>query len=174
MGNRYAKSQIVLHWLTLLMVILTYAAMLLKNSVPDDLASLVKNLHFNFGLAVFLLMFIRLGLRRRYATPATTPPLEEWQEWGAKIFHALLYLLFLTLPVLGVLTQAYGGKEWVLLGWQVPQFVTPDPWLRRIIKSTHETLANTGYFIIGAHALAALYHHYLRKDDTLRRMMPWK
>ena len=49
MGNRYAKSQIVLHWLTLLMVILTYAAMLLKDSVPDDLASLVKNLHFNFG-----------------------------------------------------------------------------------------------------------------------------
>ncbi|MBI3309856.1 MAG: cytochrome b, partial [Serratia liquefaciens] len=67
MGHRYAKSQIVLHWLTLLMVILTYAAMLLKNSVPDDMASWVKNLHFNFGLTVFLLMFIRLGLRRRYA-----------------------------------------------------------------------------------------------------------
>lgn len=174
MGNRYARSQIILHWLTLLMVILTYAAMLLKDSVPEDMAPLVKSLHFNFGLAVFLLMFIRLGLRHRYATPATTPPLEEWQEWGAKIFHVLLYVLFLALPVLGVLTLAYGGKEWVLLGWQVPQFVTPDPALRRIIKSTHETLANTGYFIIGGHALAALYHHYLRKDDTLRRMMPGK
>lgn len=90
------------------------------------------------------------------------------------MFHVLLYVLFLALPVLGVLTLAYGGKEWVLLGWQVPQFVTPDPALRRIIKSTHETLANTGYFIIGGHALAALYHHYLRKDDTLRRMMPGK
>lgn len=174
MGKRYAKSQIVLHWLTLLMVILTYSAMLLKDSVPDDMASLVKNLHFNFGLMVFLLMFIRLGLRRRYATPPTTPPLEEWQEWGAKIFHVLLYVLFLALPVLGVLTLVYGGKEWVLLGWQVPQVVTPNPVLRSVIKSTHETLANTGYFIIGAHTMAALYHHYLRKDDTLRRMMPGK
>lgn len=174
MGNRYARSQIILHWLTLLMVILTYAAMLLKDSVPDDMASLLKNLHFNLGLSVFLLMFIRLGLRRRYATPATTPSLEGWQEWGAKIFHGLLYALFLALPVLGVLTLAYGGKEWALLGWQVPQFVMPDPALRRIIKSAHEVLANTGYFIIGAHALAALYHHYLRRDDTLRRMMPGK
>lgn len=111
MGNRYARSQIILHWLTLLMVILTYAAMLLKDSVPDDMASLVKSLHFNFGLAVFLLMFIRLGLRHRYATPATTPPLEEWQEWGAKMFHVLLYVLFLALPVLGVLTLAYGERS---------------------------------------------------------------
>ncbi|CAI0699276.1 cytochrome b [Serratia quinivorans] len=174
MGNRYAKSQIVLHWLTLLMVILTYAAMLLKDSVPDDITPLIKNLHFNFGLAVFLLMLIRLGLRRRHGTPATTPPLEEWQDVGAKVFHWLLYVIFLTLPVLGMLTLAYGGKTWVLLGWQVPQWITPDPVMRRLIKTTHETLANVGYFIIGAHTLAALYHHYLRKDDTLRRMMPGK
>ena len=42
MSNRYARSQIVLHWLTLLMVILTYAAMLLKDSVPEAWAPMVK------------------------------------------------------------------------------------------------------------------------------------
>jgi cytochrome b561 len=174
MSNRYARSQIALHWLTLLMVILTYAAMLLKDSVPDSLAPMVKNLHFNFGVSVFALMFVRLILRYFMMTPAITPLLEEWQDIGAKIFHWLLYVVFLALPVLGVLALAYGGKHWVLLGWQVPQWVTPDPVMRRLIRTTHETLANVGYFIISAHALAALYHHYVRKDDTLRRMMPGK
>ncbi|MFZ1874774.1 MAG: cytochrome b [Chania sp.] len=174
MGARFAKSQIILHWLTLLMVILTYSAMLLKDSVPDDYIDLVKNLHFNFGLSVFVLMFFRLCLRQRHATPPITPALEVWQAFGSKVFHWLLYLLFLSLPILGMLTLAYGGKEWMLLGWQVPQWITPDPGMRSLVKDIHETLANTGYFIIGAHALAALYHHYLRGDDTLRRMMPGK
>ena len=102
MSNRYARSQIVLHWLTLLMVILTYAAMLLKDSVPEAWAPMVKNLHFNFGVSVFALMLIRLAVRSFHAAPPTTPPLEEWQEVGAKIFHWLLYVVFLMLPLLHV------------------------------------------------------------------------
>ncbi len=69
--------KIVLHWLTLLMVILTYAAMLLKDSVPEAWAPMVKNLHFNFGLPVFALMLIRLAVRSFHTPPPTTPPLEE-------------------------------------------------------------------------------------------------
>lgn len=171
---RFAKSQIVLHWLTLLMVILTYGAMLLKDSVPDDSVALVKDLHFNFGISVFVLMFLRLGLRHRNPSPPITPRLEHWQALGSTVFHWLLYLLFLSLPILGFLTLSYGGKTWMLLGWQVPQWITPDPVTRSGLRTLHETLANTGYFIVGAHGLAALYHHYFRRDDTLRRMMPGK
>ena len=174
MNNNYTRAQNFMHWLTLLMVILTYMAMLLKNSVPEDVAPLMKTLHFNFGLSVFVLMLARLGLRQVYASPPITPPLAKWQRLGVATFHWLLYLLFLMLPVLGVLTLTYGGKQWVLLGWQVPQWVEPDLTLRRAIKNTHEVLANAGYFIVTLHALAALYHHYLRRDDTLRRMMPGK
>lgn len=174
MSVRFAKSQILLHWLTLVMVILTYSAILLKDSVPDDSAALVKDLHFNFGLSVFVLMFIRLGLRHRHPTPPITPALPKLQALGAKMFHWVLYLLFLSLPILGFLTLAYGGKQWLLLGWQVPQWITPDTGIRRTLKMVHETLANTGYFIVGIHALAAIYHHYVRGDDTLRRMMPGK
>ncbi len=111
MSNRYARSQIVLHWLTLLMVILTYAAMLLKDSVPEAWAPMVKNLHFNFGVSVFALMLIRLAVRSFHAAPPTTPPLEEWQEVGAKIFHWLLYVVFLMLPLLGMLTLPTAGNR---------------------------------------------------------------
>ena len=71
MSNRYARSQIVLHWLTLLLVILTYSTMLLKDSVPEAWGPVVKNLHFNFGVSVFALMLIRLAVRAFRAAPPT-------------------------------------------------------------------------------------------------------
>lgn len=73
-----------------------------------------------------------------------------------------------------VLTQAYGGRTWLLLGWQVPQWLTPNTDVRDYLKQTHVFIANLGYFVIGIHGVAALYHHYIRRDDTLRRMMPGK
>jgi cytochrome b561 len=117
MKNRYALSQISLHWATLLMIILTYTAMLTRDYFPEDNQPLVRLLHFNFGICVWLLMWVRVFLRTRYATPVITPPLPRWQIAASHAVHGALYLLFLSLPVLGVLTLEFGGRDWVLFGW---------------------------------------------------------
>lgn len=174
MKNRYHISQITLHWVTLLMIILTYSAMLLKDSVPDEQYDNIRLLHFNFGIIVWLLMFSRLALRHIFATPPITPALSHWQELASKLLHWVLYLLFLALPILGVFMMAYGGRSWEFLGMQIPQFVTPNLELRSSLRNIHETLATSGYFLIGFHAVAALFHHYIRRDDTVVRMMPGK
>lgn len=174
MKTRYSLSQISLHWATLLMIILTYAAMLTRDYFPEDNQPLVRLLHFNFGICVWLLMWVRIFLRTRNTTPAITPPLPRWQIATSHAVHGVLYLLFLSLPVLGVLTLEFGGRDWVLFGWQVPQFISPDPSARRTVRTAHEFLANCGYYLIGLHALAAIYHHYFRKDDTFTRMLPGK
>ncbi|MEH4236352.1 cytochrome b/b6 domain-containing protein, partial [Escherichia coli] len=54
----------------------------------------------------------------------------------------------------------------------VSPFVTPNSEIKALIKNIHETWANIGYFLIAAHAGAALFHHYIQKDNTLLRMMP--
>lgn len=174
MKTRYSLSQISLHWATLLMIILTYAAMLTRDYFPEDNQPLVRLLHFNFGICVWVLMWVRIFLRTRNTTPAITPPLPRWQVAASHAVHGVLYLLFLSLPVLGVLTLEFGGRDWVLFGWQVPQFISPDPSARRTVRTAHEFLANCGYYLIGLHALAAIYHHYFRKDDTFTRMLPGK
>lgn len=174
MKTRYSLSQISLHWATLLMIILTYAAMLTRDYFPEDNQPLVRLLHFNFGICVWLLMWVRIFLRTRNTTPAITPPLPRWQIAASHAVHGVLYLLFLSLPVLGVLTLEFGGRDWVLFGWQVPQFISPDPSARRTVRTAHEFLANCGYYLIGLHAVAAIYHHYFRKDDTFTRMLPGK
>jgi cytochrome b561 len=66
------------------------------------------------------------------------------------------------------------GKPITFFGWQLPALVLENQHLADQIKEVHEAIGSTGYFLIGSHALAALYHHYVMHDNTLLRMLPGK
>lgn len=59
------------------------------------------------------------------------------------------------------------------MGVSVHVFMSPDNEIKSIQEGIHMTLANAGYFFIAAHAAAALFHHYVQRDNTLIRMLPW-
>ncbi len=171
---RFSRWQIRLHWLTLLLVAIAYGAIEAKGLVPKGAPArdLLKLLHFNAGALVGALMLLRLGLRLRRPDPAIVPTPPRWQEAAARIAHRLLYATFLALPVLGVLALAYGGKQWSLLGLPVHDLVAPDKAVGHTLKEIHETWAEAGYFIVGLHAAAALFHHYVRHDSALAGILP--
>ena len=174
--TRFSRLQIHLHWITLLLIAIVYAAMELRGWFPRSsfVFSAMRTLHYNAGVAVWLLMFIRLGLKHRYKTPAIVPAPPRWQHHLATMTHIVLYATFLALPLLGIAMMAYGDNEWSLLGFTVTSFVTPDEDTQFLLKDIHETLANLGYMLIALHAGAALFHHYVQRDNTLLRMMPGK
>ncbi|NUH52737.1 cytochrome b [Citrobacter portucalensis] len=171
---RFSKIQIRLHWLTLMLIAITYAAMELRGCFPkgSNTYLLMKETHYNVGVFVWFLMIMRLIIKHKYHNPAIIPPSPAWQMMAAKIMHILLYISFLALPLLGIAIMAYGGKDWSFLGFNVVSFVTQDEETKSLIKDIHETLASIGYFLIAAHAGAALFHHYVQKDNTLLRMIP--
>ena len=76
----------------------------------------------------------------------------------------------LALPVLGYLTLNAAGKPLLVFEMQLPVLVVTNRDLSSQLKDLHESIATAGYFLIGLHSLAALYHHYLVRDNTLRRM----
>ncbi|SFC81924.1 cytochrome b [Pragia fontium] len=172
--KRFSRLQIFLHWLTLILLVLTYVAMEFRGIFPKNSAGylFMRESHYNFGILVWIVMVIRIVLRRCYHDPVIIPAPPVWQIVLAKLMHVALYVTFLALPVLGILLMAYGGKEWTFLGMNIPGFVTPDNVTKSTIKEIHETWANIGYFLIGLHACASLFHHYIQKDNTLLRMMP--
>lgn len=174
--TKFSTLQIRLHWLTLALIAVTYAAMELRGWFPKDSSAYLamRATHYNAGVFVWLLMFFRLGLKHKYKDPNIVPPPPRWQMYTAKLMHIALYATFLALPVLGIALIAYGGKSWNLLGFTISPFVTADGGVKTTIKDLHETLANAGYFLIAFHATAALCHHYIQKDNTLLRMMPNK
>lgn len=174
MLNKYARSQILFHWLTVLLLIVAYATIELRGLADKGTwqRNAVIITHFSAGFCVMVFMVVRLCLRTRKTVPPITPPVARWQTGISHLVHTLLYALFVVLPVLGLTSRYLRGKEWSLFGLNMPVATTPDPAKASMLINWHETLGQLGYWLIGLHALAAIFHHYFMHDDTLRRMMP--
>ncbi|KAA5971847.1 cytochrome b561 [Pantoea sp. M_9] len=174
MSTKYAPAQILLHWLTFILIVLAYCTMEFRGLAPrgswQRLFMVVT--HFSAGSCVLLLMLSRLVMRFRHRTPPIVPKPANWQTGLAHLTHLAIYLLFITLPVLGILSRFWLGRDWWLFGIPMPVSAAPDPDLADTLIEWHETLVPLGYWLIGLHALAALAHHYLFRDNTLLRMMP--
>ncbi|WP_455726576.1 cytochrome b, partial [Burkholderia stabilis] len=99
-------------------------------------------------------------------------PMPRWQATLADGMHYALYSFMLAMPLLGWLTLSAAGKPIVLFGLPVPSLIGTDVALSRQLKDVHEALATLGYVLIGLHAMAALLHHYVMRDNTLVRMLP--
>ncbi|MGL5336042.1 MAG: cytochrome b [Enterovibrio sp.] len=175
--QKFSKAQISLHWITLFLLIISYTSIELRGLFDKSSLSymIMRGLHYNASVLVFVIMIIRLVLRRIYPEPKIIPEPPHWQHIIAKAMYFALYSLFLILPILGTLIMASGGKSWLLFGvFNIEPFIETDIDLRSVIKEWHILLANIGYGLIAIHALAALYHHYIIKDNALIIMMPNK
>lgn len=171
---RYPAASIALHWLMLVLLACVYAAIELHDEFPDGSPTYerLETLHFMLGLTVLLLVVLRLALRARYTAPPISPAPPVWQRRLSRAVHALLYALMLGMPLGGWLMLSAAGKPIPFFGLELPPLVAPDRDLARLIHDIHETVGIAGYWLIGLHALAALVHHYVVRDDTLRRMLP--
>jgi superoxide oxidase len=173
-SDRYGSLSIALHWLTLLLLIGVYASINLREIYPrgSDPREALRAWHFMLGLTVMLVTIVRLAARASGAALVIRPEPARWQQVSAKAMHLALYALLLGLPIAGWLALSAAGKPIPFFGLSLPALIGENKSLADTIKEVHETVGTLGYFLIGLHALAALYHHYFVKDDTMRRMLP--
>jgi cytochrome b561 len=170
----YSSLTISLHWLMLLLMIATYAMMELKTIYPkgspgrDNMAFW----HFSLGLLIFCFVWVRLWTRSTGTAPVVQPAMPTLQMRTAKVMQFALYVLMIGLPLLGWLTLSAKGKPIPFFGTELPALMDKDQDTAKLLKQLHTTLANAGYFLIGLHAAAALFHHYVKRDNTLRLMLP--
>lgn len=171
-AERYGRLSIILHWFTLALLIGVYACIELREMYPrgSDLREALKTWHFMLGLTVFFLVWVRITARLVGKTPPIVPALSQWQLVIANIVEVALYGLMVVLPILGWITLSAEGKAIPFFGLQLPALVGESKQLAERAEELHVTLATIGYFLIGLHAVAALFHHYVQRDNTLRRM----
>lgn len=173
-SQTYNRWSIALHWAMLGLFVLVYAFIELrvlfeKGSVPRET---MKSLHFMFGLLIFGLVWLRLFLRTVTHRPPIVPVPAAWQRLTSGIVQALLYAFMIGMPLAGWVVLSAAGKPIPFFGLELPALVGQDKALASQVVELHETVGTLGYWLIGLHALAALAHHYLWKDNTLRRMLP--
>ena len=175
MYNRYAAVSVWLHWLMVLMFIAVYSTIELRVLFPrgSEDRELIKTAHFLLGLSVFVLVWFRILARVVTSTPSREN-YGKFQTYLSKFVFFALYGLMAVMPILGWSVVSAEGHIINILGFELPTLIDTNKELAHDIEEIHETLGKVGYGIIAIHALAALGHHYIKKDNTLKRMLRFK
>jgi cytochrome b561 len=171
--QRYGKLSITLHWLMLALFVGVYGCIEIKGFLPrgDALRGMFVGLHSLFGLTIFALVWVRL-LGRLTPSPPILPRPPGWQIGMSHLTHLALYGLMIATPILAWLMLGAGDKPIPYFGFVLPAPIRVDPALAKELKDWHELIGSTGYWLIGLHAAAGLFHHYWVGDNTLKRILP--
>jgi len=176
-STRYVLSLRIIHWVTAVAILAAYLlADAGENGEEDGVnASGVQAMqwHYTAGLAVLLLVVLRLLIRINAKTPPIVPAPGAFTTMTARLVHLALYAFLIVEPLLGWLQLSYGGEQIHLpwLGWHLPALVHPDDQAKELAGELHELIGNIFYAVIGLHVVAALWHHFIRRDNTLKRML---
>jgi len=174
MSTHYTATAKSLHWL---MALLIFGLLALGFYMSDLPLSPEKLQYYSWhkwaGVTVFLLVWLRLFWRLTHRPPAFAASLSATQQTLAHLGHLALYLLMIAIPLSGWLMSSAKGVQTVWFGvLPLPDLLGRDKALGAQLADLHSAL-NIGLLVlIGGHAAAALFHHLVRKDDTLRRMLP--
>ncbi|GAB2498691.1 cytochrome b [Arenimonas alkanexedens] len=173
-ARRYAPSRRALHWLMFVGVVLAFifieGRVWFERGTPARLG--MVQAHFWIGITLLALMLPRLLLAFSGPAPAVLPALPAWQALPAKAVHLLLYAMLVVQPLLGLATAWTDDKAILIPLTQIalPTLLAPNEALAGQIEDLHKLLGTAFYWVVGLHVAAALYHHFVRRDDTLRRM----
>jgi cytochrome b561 len=169
---RYDGVSIGLHWLTAVLVITQFALALLWDGFDRPTHRTMVTAHMSFGIILTALILARIIWR---LMPAHRLPslAAGWVGRAAKGVHYLLYVLLAAEAVLGFLTRWWEGREMSFFGLLIPgPFGAGDRATHHMFMEWHEKVGWAIIIVATGHAAAALYHHVVLKDRTLRRMLP--
>ncbi len=174
-SQRYTAKARWFHWLMAALIVLAYVLILSRTqfSKGSEYRILVVQSHFWVGIVILTMAFFRVAERRRHRPPGITPPLEGALRVASSLTHYALYAFLFIQPLLGLLTVMVekGALPIPLTALQIPwPFATSDH-LAENFEDLHKLLGSIFYYVIGLHVLAALWHHVVRKDNTLKRML---
>jgi cytochrome b561 len=171
---RHHNLTIALHWTTFGIIVFAVCSVLLRDVVEASEARLLLlNLHRSFGIVILLLVVARLIARFRISSEPVSASLPKGIRLLSLAAHTALYLFLLALPITGWLFSNAAGKAISLFGLvNLPELIAKNRDLADQLGDVHETLAWLLIALIGAHVCAALWHHFWRKDDVLRSMLP--
>lgn len=172
--QRYTGVAISLHWLIGLMILASFG---LGTYMTDLTLSPAKLRYFSWhkwaGVTIFMLVMLRCIWRLTHAAPALPASLPRWQRLSAEASHYLLYALMIAIPLSGWLMSSAKGFQTVYFGiLPIPDLLDKNKELGESLTLVHKSLNYTMIGVVILHAAAALKHHFIDKDDILRRMLP--
>ena len=163
-----------LHWImaVALSAALVIAWVLPRKNAPGYEAML--DLHQSAGILVLALVVPRL-LWRLGNPVAPAANLTALEAWLSHVTHWALYAIMLLIPLTGYFFASAEGQHLDFFGWFTLGSPLPvDRAVSRPLEFVHKTGQYAIYTVVGLHVAAALYHHFIKRDGVLRRMLPMR
>lgn len=164
------------HWLTVPPLMIAMLSGLIIRFLKDDVKMAFYALHESLGLIILLLAVLRLAWRGTHRPPALPAHLPASMRAAAAGVHHALYAALILQPLLGFFTtNAYGYPqqgETAFLGFiDLPKFMPAAEGLAGVLHWGHSLLGWALPLLLAAHIGGAIYHHAIRRDGTLLRML---
>ncbi|GFE80911.1 cytochrome b [Steroidobacter agaridevorans] len=174
--SRYGVVAQLFHWTIVVLIIVQFILANRADDLPLGTAKIaVLAQHKSFGITILGLALLRLLWRWFNPVPAEPLDIPQWQRIAARVSHIGLYALLLVTPVVGWLMSSARNFPVSWFGLvTLPDFIEPNRPAYEFLHETHELLAGTLFWLALLHVAAALKHHFIDKDNVLRRMLPVK
>lgn len=166
--QRYGVVSRFFHWLVALLVV--WQALKLGDRIDDGahwVGQVLVPWHVSIGVTILVLVVLRAAWawRQRGQRPLHDPGTAFLVTGG----HVLLYVVLLLMPVTGILYMVGSGYGLSVFGMTLVAEGLEVPWAATF-GSLHPPLAWLLVVLVIGHAGIALLHHFVRRDDVLRRM----
>ena len=173
-STTYGSVGKFLHWLVALMVITMLIVGFTMGSVQEPLQSQMYGFHEEFGLTLLGILLFRIYWRAVNAQPKLPHSLRAWEKILAQLTHYLLYIAIVVMICSGWAKSTSSGYTPNFYGlFELPMpFVAVSKEVSHLAKQIHLTTVWVLITLVSLHILAALSHHYIYKDNVLRRMLP--
>jgi cytochrome b561 len=173
-STRYGALSKSLHWSVALLIIglvwlgwymvdLTYYDRWYNDSLST---------HKALGMLVLILAVAKVGWTLYSRPPELVASLRGWERAAARVTHFTLYFMMLAIPLTGYAISTSKGDAVSVFGWfQIPAVFPVGEGLRDLAIELHFYFAYVTAALVVLHASAALKHHFVDKDDTLKKML---
>jgi cytochrome b561 len=172
--SRYGRVAQSLHWITAVLVLIAfvYGPGGSEQRVYSAARDFERQLHETLGMSVFALTALRVLWRSVDERPQALDA-APWMASAARLVRAGLYVLLVAVPVTAIVGAWLEGHPLTLLGaFEIRPMLAPAHELGATIASIHTWLGDAILWVAGIHALAAIYHHLILRDDVLASMLP--
>ncbi len=177
--DHYIYPHRVLHWLVAVAVLLSLATGLTLGFLGYErtvgllgnaLTNVLYTSHKTLGVAILLLMTLRIITRLAFVVPDHTPPLTDFERVVSTSVHHLLYALLVAMPMIGWAATATGGFPVEFFHWHLPGVLSKNEALSQTLFVWHERLGWVLLALITLHIVGALFHWLIKRDNVMKRM----
>lgn len=171
---RYGSVAKTFHWLIALLVIgMLCVGPIMVDMKNSPLRLQLFTMHKELGLIILSLMILRVLWALSNVKPSFPQTMLNWEKVAARYSHYSFYVLLIVMPLSGWIMSSAAGHPPSILGYEMAfPGITPDKPVAKLFVTIHIALAIIIAGLLTVHVAGALNHHFIYRDNILRRMLP--